>query len=112
MMKLLSSLALAVFLVQCGPDKALLKETKLDTPLKLKLESLERSDSAEVLTVFGNCMVDVNGAMRSDLINAGADVQEMKGDTFVATVSSDDLYHVAALEFVLRLELLKGGRSK
>ena len=43
--------------------------------------------------------------MRRDLINAGADVQEMKGDSFIATVSSDDLYHVAALGFLTKLQL-------
>jgi hypothetical protein len=76
------------------------------------MESLERSDSIEVLSISGKCTLVVDGAMRRDLINAGADVQEMKGDTFAATVSSDDLYDVAALEFVSRLELLKEGKPK
>jgi hypothetical protein len=79
------------------PHKALFKETKLDSGLKLKLESLEQADSTEILSILGKCTVAVDGQMRRDLINAGGDVLEMNGESFTATVSSDDIYSCCRL---------------
>ena len=41
------------------------------------MESLESSDSTEILTISGMCIAVGNGPMRGDLINAGADVQAL-----------------------------------
>ena len=90
----------------CGTDKPMLEDAKFDKSLRDKVESLP-ADTTVSLLVEGTCSTAINGLMRQDLVNAGADVQVMKGDKFTARVSSDDLFDVAALEFVSHLKLVK-----
>ena len=90
----------------CGTEKSLLENAKFDKGLREKIESLP-ADTTVSLLVEGTCDTVINGLMRQDLIDAGADVQTMKGNTFTALVSSGDLSDIAYLEFVSRLKLLK-----
>jgi hypothetical protein len=106
-MKPLVVVAVMATLLGCGPDKNLLMETKFDEPLRDKMMVLSDSDQSEELTIIGKCITAIDGPMRQALVDAGADVKSMKGDSFEATVSSDDVFHVAALEFVTQVQLPK-----
>lgn len=104
-MKALVTLAVMSILSGCGPDRTLLMETRFDAPLREKIASLAETDSTEELTVVGRCSGTVDAALRQELINAGAEVLNMTGETFTARVSSDDIFSVAALERITRIQL-------
>lgn len=106
-MKPLVVVAVMVTLLGCGPDKNLLMETKFDEPLRDKMMVLSDSDQSEELAIIGKCITAIDGPMRQALVDAGADVKSMKGDSFEAMVSSDDVFDVAALEFVSQVQLSK-----
>lgn len=101
--------ALVLFLTMlvpgCGPDKTLLMETKFDAPLRQKIITLRDVQKAEIIAVFGRCTGVIDRTMRQSLLDAGADVQTTANDIFTADVSSFDLFEVAALEFVVQLQL-------
>jgi hypothetical protein len=106
-MKIVSLVAFLMILAAgCGADKPLLEDAKFDKGLRNKVDSLP-ADTTVSLLVEGTCSTAINGLMRQDLVDAGADVQVMKGDKFTARVLSDDLFDVAALEFVSHLKLVK-----
>ena len=98
---------MASLIVGCGTDKPLLQKTKFDAGLREKVEMLAAADTTVDLLVEGKCNAAINGLMRQDLVDRGAEVQVMKGDTFTALISSDDLFDIASLEFVDHLKLLK-----
>ncbi len=103
----MKSLALLTFFVAflgCGPDRNLIMETKFDASLRQRVASLEEGDT-ETLDILGKCSDTIDGMMQQAIIEAGADVETMNGDVFTAKVSSDDVYSVAALEFVTRIQL-------
>lgn len=104
-MKPVATIALMLVLLGCGPDKVLLMDTKFDAPLRQKMTALADKEEGEDLLVLGKCTAPIDGLMRQSLVDAGADVRSMKGDIFTAKVSSDDVYRVAALEFVAQLQL-------
>ena len=104
---------LFLFMLQCtgcGPNKELLMETKFDASLRQKVASIGENQPPQMLAVVGKCDSVIDAIMRQDLINAGADVQTMQGDVFTASVSSEDVFKVAALEFVTQVELSKQGK--
>lgn len=114
-MQYVAILAFILILAGCGPNKELAAE-KFDSPLKERIASLSApvaADSAgdtmearvEELLIVGTCDTTINGAMRKDLLNNGAESIIMKGKEFTARVSSDDIYDIGALEFVRRLGL-------
>ncbi len=105
-------LLLTILCAGCGPNKELLKETKFDASLKEKISSLAEDAPPEMLTITGKCDSTVDASMRQDLIDAGAEVQTMRGDLFTAMVSSDDVYKVANLGFVTQLQLSKPSKSR
>jgi streptomycin 6-kinase len=91
----------------CGTDKALLMDSKFDASLRQKMSTIGENDPAQNLAVLGKCSTTIDAAMRQDLIDAGADVGTMQGDIFTANVSSENIYKVAALEFVTQVQLSK-----
>jgi hypothetical protein len=94
----------------CGPDKALLMETKFDASLRQKMSSMGENDPPQMLAVLGKCSTTIDALMRQDLIDAGADVRTMQDDIFTANVSSENVFKVAALDFVTQVQLSKGSR--
>ena len=109
-MKAIVTIALTLVLFGCGPDKQLLMETKFDAPLRQKMTALAEKEDPEDLMVRGKCATTVDGIMRQALVDAGADVRTMEGDAFTAQVSSNDVYSVAALEFVTQVQLSRTSR--
>lgn len=107
-MKRLCPIAMVLALgLACGPDKALLMETKFDASLRQKISSIGENDPPQILAVMGKCSTTIDALMRQDLIEAGADVRTMQGDIFTANVSSEDVLKVAALDFVVQVQLSK-----
>ena len=106
-MKPLSLLLLLMVAVGCGPDRATLMDTKFDASLRQKLTGIKEEDPPQSLAVIGKCTATIDGQMRQELIDAGADVHTMQNDIFTANVSSEDVFKVAALEFVTQLQLSK-----
>jgi hypothetical protein len=96
-------LAVAVF--SCGPNRSLLMDTKFDAPLRQKLATLQETGQTEEFSIMGRCSTPIDGAMRQALVDAGGEVVTMTGDIFTARVSSDDVFAVAALEFVTQVQL-------
>ncbi|MFN0159050.1 MAG: hypothetical protein ACKVRP_13385 [Bacteroidota bacterium] len=110
-MKSLPVVALLALVIGCGPDRALMMETKFDAPLRQKMSTLANSDEPVELMVRGTCTETIDGPMRQALVSSGADVLTMNGDTFTAKVSSEDVFSVAALEFVSQLRLAETGKK-
>ena len=106
-MKLIVVIALMMVGAGCGPDKTLIMESKFDQPLRQKMATLSTQEQPEVLSISGKCATTIDAFMRKALINAGADVQTLKGDVFIADVSSNDIFSVAALEFITQLQLIQ-----
>ncbi|MBM2846653.1 MAG: hypothetical protein HW407_1965 [Bacteroidetes bacterium] len=104
-MKTIVMIVLTLVLFACGPDRVLLMETKFDAPLRQKMTALADREDPENLLVLGKCAGKIDGVMRQALVDAGADVRTMQGEIFTASVSSGDIYSVAALEFVSQLQL-------
>jgi len=104
-MKTIVMIGLTLVLFACGPDRVLLMETKFDAPLRQKMTALADNEEPENFLVLGKCTGKIDGLMRQALVDAGADVRTMKGEIFTASVSSEDVYGLAALEFVNQLQL-------
>ncbi len=99
--------ALLVFLLLlagCTPDRALLMETKFDAPLRQKMALIPEGES-ENIAIIGKCNETIDAAMRQAMMDAGADVQTMNNEFFTATVSSDDIFDVAVLDFITQIDL-------
>ena len=104
-MKSFAALALAALLWGCGPDRNLLMDTKFDAPLRQKFLWLSTEGRIEDLSIIGRCNAAINGDMRQGLVNAGAEVLGMTGEIFTARISSEDLFSLAALEYVTQVQL-------
>jgi len=101
---------IVVFLILglgCSPDKAVLMETKFDASLRQKISSIDENDPPQMLAVIGKCSEVIDATMRQALIDAGADVHTMQGDIFTANVSSENVFKVAAIDFVIQVQLAK-----
>ncbi|GEM_PF-6593863 len=103
-MRIPALLAFLLLLTGCGPDRALLMESKFDTPLRQKIAWIPEGDT-ESVEIIGKCTETINGPMRQAMIDAGADVQTMNNEFFTAQVSSDNIFDLAALDFITRMEL-------
>ena len=108
MKRLVFILSVVLFIVGCGPDREMLSDTKFDASLRQKISSMAEDADPQVLTIEGKCAAVIDAPMRQELIDAGADVQAMRGESFTASVSSADIFSVAALEFVTQLRLSSG----
>ena len=100
-----SFLLILILMVGCGPDRSLLMETKLDAPLRQRMTALKDAESPEKLSILGKCVGTIDGPMREALVDAGAQVHTMTNDLFSATIPSDCVLDVAALDFVVQLQL-------
>jgi hypothetical protein len=107
MKPLFLTIMLLVLNLGCSPDKAMLMETKFDASLRQKISSLGENDPPEMLAVMGKCSDAIDAVMRQALIDAGADVHTMLGDIFTASVSSENVFKIAALDFVTQVQLSK-----
>ncbi len=103
---------LVLILAGCGPDRELLRETKFSQPLRDKVASLEQADSTAPLSVRGTCTTKIDGMMYSGIAGAGAENVIMEGDHFTAEVSSADVFDLANLEFITKLELGQKKKGK
>lgn len=78
---------------------------KFDVPLKLKIEELSNKSSNEKIGIFGKCESEITDAMRKIMEESGADIYTIINDTFTASGNSDQIYKLAANDFVTQLQL-------
>ncbi len=78
---------------------------KFDVPLKLKVEELEKTASDEVVSVFGKCTVPITDDIKKELEQSGALIATVINDTFTASGNTDQIFKLAAVEFVSQLQL-------
>lgn len=98
-------LAITVLMLGCRSEDIATVEAKLDAPLRVKLEQLQRDKKSETLGLLGKCSRPVDGPMRDRLRRAGAEVQSVTGDLFAARASSEKVVRIAQLDFVTQLQL-------
>ena len=96
----------------CGPDKELLKETKFSSALRQRVTVLEQADTVAQIPIKVTCSAKIDGIMYQGIVGAGGENVIMDGDRFTADVSSDDVFEVANLEFVVQLELGQKKKGK
>jgi len=114
----LPALSIVAFLVLipglygCGHDKELLKETKFSSALRERVTVLEQADSVAQIPIKGRCSAKIDGVMYQGIVGAGAENVIMDGGSFTADVSSADVFDVANLEFVTKLELGQKKKGK
>jgi hypothetical protein len=99
------TLTAAALISSCGPDRNLLMDTKFDAGLRQKVMQLSADERTEMLDIIGQCCEAVDGSLRQQLLDAGAEVMTMTGEMFTARISSDDLFSLAALECVTQVQL-------
>jgi len=112
MRTILTFFLLAMCLSGCGPDKELLMETKFDAALRQKVSSIGENEAPQMLAVVGKCDTIVDANMRQDLMDAGADVVLLEGNNFTANVSSQDVFKMAALDFVNQVQLSRESKPR
>jgi hypothetical protein len=99
-------MTLMFILASCGPNKEVLRDTKLEGALKDQMAILDQEGAEEQeLTIVGVCDTTVNGAMRAAILGKGGQVTAMKGNEFTAKVPSSSVFNIADLEFVRSLRL-------
>jgi low affinity Fe/Cu permease len=96
--------AMLVLLGGCREDLSAV-EAKLDAPLRQKLEQLAAAKERETISLLGKCSRPIDAAARAELENAGAEIQSVTGEQFVARIRSDRVPKLAKLAFVEQLEL-------
>jgi hypothetical protein len=94
-----------ILIIGCGPDQSLLMKTKLGAPLRQRMTALQEKESPEKLSILGKCVSPIDGRIREDFMEAWAQVHTMTHDLFGATILSDRVLDVAALDFVVQLQL-------
>lgn len=100
---------LLVVLAGCAVDREAVMASKFDAGLRNRITGLAEDQTIDLI-VRGTCASTIDGIMRQSLIDAGADVQKMEGDEFVAKVTSEDVFSVGDLEFVQSLRLVPSGK--
>src|SRR4030042_5996355 len=89
----------------CGPDRSLIMKTKLDAPLRREVAALQEGQTSEKLSILGKCVGMIDAPMREALVGAGAEVHTLGNDVFAATIPSDLILDVAALDIWVQLQL-------
>ena len=100
---------LFVLIAGCAVDREAVMASKFDAGLRNRITALAEDQTID-LVVRGTCASMIDGVMRQRLIDAGADVQKMEGDEFVAKVSSENVFSVGDLDFVQSLRLVPSGK--
>ena len=98
-------LPLLMLTAGCGPDRSLIMETRLDAPLRREVAAHQEGQTSEKLSILGKCVGTIDAPMREALVGAGAEVHTLANDVFTATIPSDLVLDVAALEIVVQLQL-------
>lgn len=109
MKKLLWPTLLALLLcTSCTDAERHAFESKCDAPLRTRVESVLQADGPGATTkleVLGKVSGLVDAERRKQLESAGAEIGTVNDALFTARIRPVDVAHVAALDFVLSLQL-------
>lgn len=94
-----------LFFISCRSTNAALMEQKFDAPLRQKVTGLEREQRREILSVFGKCTSMIDESMRREISVVVNEVQSVTEDIFTVRISSEKIFDLAKLEFVMQLQL-------
>lgn len=98
---------LVLILAGCGTNKETAMQSKADAALRQAVAEAAAAGRPDTLQVMGGCDGWVSDERRKSLAAAGASVQTVVGETFVALVPAGRVGDVASLDFVRSLELSK-----
>ncbi|MCK6621109.1 MAG: hypothetical protein HUU32_11975 [Calditrichaceae bacterium] len=93
-----------MFFLACASSRSD-KSEKLDAPLRLKVETAEKSASEEPIQVLGKCSQPISEEMRSQLEASGATIHTVTGDIFTATGTARQIRELARHDYVIQLAL-------
>lgn len=98
---------LVLTLAGCGSTRETAMQSKADAALRQAVAEATAAGRPDTLQVMGGCDGQVSDERRKSLAAAGASVQTVTGETFVALVPAGRVGDVAVLDFVRSLELSK-----
>lgn len=93
-----------MFFLACASSRSD-KPEKFDAPLRLKVETAEKSASEEPIQVLGKCSQPLTEEMRSQLEASGATIHTVTGDIFTATGTARQIRELAKHDYVIQLAL-------
>ena len=78
---------------------------KMDAPLRQRLATMQNADSTYVLSVFVRCSGPISNADATAMKATGASISSIAGDICTARGLPAQLYDLALLDFVQKIEL-------
>lgn len=109
LIKYLLTITLIIFtmsIIGCSGSNGYSPE-KMDTALKQKITSLEKTDPDTPVQFLGKCNTAVNAEMEEKLRSTGVSVESIVNDIFTATGTIEGIKKISGLDFVISLELAK-----
>ena len=98
-------LVVAVLGLGCRSQDRAAFERKADAALRLRVEELARTDPNATVEILGRTSGAIDETRRKRLESAGASLGQVLEDLFNARVPVKRIFDVAALDFVVSLEL-------
>ena len=98
-------LLIAVLGLGCRHEDRAAFERKADAALRLRVEEQARTDPSATVEILGRTSGEIDASRRKALESAGANLGQVTQDLFTAKVAVKRIVGVAALEFVVSLEL-------
>ena len=98
-------LVIAVLGLGCRHEDRAAFERKADAALRLRVEELARTDPNASVEILGRTSGAIDATRRKRLESAGASLGSVTEDLFTAKVAVKRIMDVAALDFVVSLEL-------
>lgn len=80
-------------------------ESKCDAPLRTRVEAMLQGGATDKLDVLGKISGSLDAERRRQLEAAGAEIGTVTDALFTARMRPADVAHVAALDFVVSLQL-------
>ncbi|MFN8586689.1 MAG: hypothetical protein U0704_02720 [Candidatus Eisenbacteria bacterium] len=80
-------------------------EAKCDAPLRARVEALLQGGATDKVDVLGKVSGALDSERRRQLESAGAEIGTVTDALFTARMRPADVAHVAALDFVVSLQL-------
>jgi hypothetical protein len=98
-------MVIAVLGLGCRHQDRAAFERKADAALRLRVEELAHTDPNASVEILGRAAGAIDATRRKRLESAGAGLGQVTEDLFTATVPVKRILEVAALDFVVSLEL-------
>lgn len=80
---------------------------KMDTPLKMKINDLKKTDPGALIKFIGKCSREIDTEMDTQLKATGVNIESKIKEIFTASGTVAGIKKISALDFVVSLELAK-----